>query len=31
MASARSLMKAQISYESGEVGVIERTLSVQEA
>jgi long-chain acyl-CoA synthetase len=25
------LMKAQISYESGEVGVIERTLSVQEA
>ncbi|MCR6732773.1 MAG: hypothetical protein NVV83_01110 [Afipia sp.] len=24
------LMKAQISYESGEVGVIERTLSVQE-
>jgi long-chain acyl-CoA synthetase len=25
------LMKAQISYETGEVGVIERTLSVQEA
>ncbi len=25
------LMKAQVSYESGEVGVIERTLSVQEA
>jgi long-chain acyl-CoA synthetase len=25
------LMKAQISYESGEVGVIERTLTVQEA
>jgi long-chain acyl-CoA synthetase len=25
------LMKAQISYESGEIGVIERTLSVQEA
>jgi long-chain acyl-CoA synthetase len=25
------LMKAQISYESGEVGIIERTLSVQEA
>ncbi len=25
------LMKATVSYESGEVGVIERTLSVQEA
>jgi hypothetical protein len=25
------LMKAKGSYESGEVGVIERTLSVQEA
>ena len=25
------LMKAQVSYESGEVGVIERTLAVQEA
>ena len=25
------LMKAKVSYESGEVGVIERTLSVQEA
>ena len=25
------LMKAQVSYETGEVGVIERTLSVQEA
>ena len=25
------LMKAQVTYESGEVGVIERTLSVQEA
>jgi len=24
-------MKAQVSYESGEVGTIERTLSVQEA
>jgi hypothetical protein len=24
------LMKAQITYETGEVGVIERTLSVQE-
>ena len=29
--SAASLMKAQIIYESGEIGVIERMLSVQEA